>query len=155
MRSKLLNAGPERTYALIFDKDDEAVSLISAFAREHKIGAARLSAIGAFSEVVLGYFDWEKKDYKRIPLREQTEVLSLLGDIALGPKGEPKLHAHVVLGKSDGSAHGGHLLEGRVRPTLEVILIQSPEALQKRHDPETGLALIHIDDTQRRRLREA
>jgi predicted DNA-binding protein with PD1-like motif len=118
MRAKLLNAGPERTYALIFDKGDEPVSLISAFAKEHKIGAARLSAIGAFSEVVLGYFDWEKKDYKRIPLREQVEVLSLLGDIALGEKGDPKLHAHVVLGKRDGTAHGGHLLEGRVRPTL-------------------------------------
>jgi len=144
MRAKMLNAGPERTYALIFDKGDEPVSLISAFAREHKIGAARLSAIGAFSEVVLGYFDWEKKDYQRIALREQVEVLSLLGDIALGEKGEPKLHAHIVVGKRDGTAHGGHLLEGRVRPTLEVLLIQSPAALQKVHDAETGLALIHI-----------
>ena len=144
MRTKMLNAGPERTYALIFDRGDEPVSLITAFAQEHKIGAARLSAIGAFAEVVLGYFDWEKKEYKKIPVREQVEVLSLLGDIALGEKGEPKLHAHVVLGKRDGSAHGGHLLEGRVRPTLEVLLIQSRAALQKVHDPETGLALIHI-----------
>src|SRR5919201_892802 len=142
MRAKLLNAGPERTYALIFDKGDEPVSLITAFAKEHKIGAARLSAIGAFSEVVLGYFDWQKKDYKKIPLREQMEVLSLLGDIALGEKGEPKVHAHIVLGKSDGSAHGGHLLEGRVRPTLEVILVESPSHLRRRHDPDTGLALI-------------
>lgn len=144
MRSKMLNAGPEQTYALIFDKGDEPVSLIAAFAREHKIGAARLSAIGAFSDVVLGYFDWEKKAYQRIPVHEQVEVLSLLGDIALGETGEPKLHAHIVLGKRDGTAHGGHLLEGRVRPTLEVLLVQSPAALQKVHDPETGLALIRI-----------
>jgi predicted DNA-binding protein with PD1-like motif len=144
MRSKQLNAGPERTFALIFDKGDEPVALIGAFASEHKISAARLSAIGAFSEVVLGYFDWEKKDYRKIPLREQMEVLSMLGDIALGEKGEPKLHAHIVLGRSDGTAHGGHLLEGRVRPTLEVMLIESPAALQKVHDPETGLALIRI-----------
>jgi predicted DNA-binding protein with PD1-like motif len=143
MRSKLLNAAPERTWALIFDTDDEPVKLITAFAREHGIAAARLSAIGAFSEVVLGYFDWEKKDYHRIPMREQLEVLSLLGDIALGENGEPKLHAHIVLGKRDGSAHGGHLLEGRVRPTLEVLLVQSPAVLQKVHDPESGLALIH------------
>ena len=144
MRSKVLNEGPERSFALIFDKGDEPVSLITAFAREHGIRAARLSAIGAFSEVVLGYFDWEKKDYKKIPLREQMEVLSLLGDIALGEKGEPKLHAHIVLGKRDGTAHGGHLMEGRVRPTLEVMLIESPAALQKVHDAETGLALIDI-----------
>jgi predicted DNA-binding protein with PD1-like motif len=144
MRAKMLTAGPERTFALVFDKGDEPVSLITAFAKEHQVTAARLSAIGAFSEVVLGYFDWEEKDYRRIPIREQMEVLSLLGDIALGPDGEPKLHAHIVLGKSDGSAHGGHLLEGRVRPTLEVLLIQSPAALQKVHDPETGLALIGL-----------
>ena len=120
------------------------MSLITAFAKEHRIKAARLSAIGAFSDVVLGYFDWEKKDYKRIPVREQVEVLSLLGDIALGEKGEPKLHAHIVLGRRDGTAHGGHLMAGHVRPTLEVMLIESPAALQKVHDPESGLALIHI-----------
>ena len=144
MRAKMLNAGPERTYALIFDKGDEPVSLITAFAKEHKISAARLSAIGAFSEVVLGYFDWEKKQYQRIPLREQMEVLSLLGDIALGEKGEPKLHAHIVLGKRDGTAHGGHLLEAHVGPTLEVIVVESPSHLRRQHDPATGLALIRI-----------
>jgi len=144
MRSKLLNEGPERTWALVFDTRDEPVSLIIAFAKEQRITAARLSAIGAFSDVVLGYFDWQKKAYKRIEIREQVEVLSLLGDIALGEGGAPKLHAHVVLGKHDGTAHGGHLLEGRVRPTLEVLLIQSPDVLQKVHDPETGLALIRL-----------
>src|SRR3954466_3618780 len=121
MRIKVLNEAPERSYALIFETGDEPVSLITRFAREHAVTAARLTAIGAFSEVVLGYFDWEKKDYLRIAIREQVEVLSLLGDIALGENGEPKLHAHAVLGKRDGTAHGGHLLEGRVRPTLEVL----------------------------------
>ncbi len=145
MRAKVLNPGPERSYALVFDAGDEPVSLITAFAKNHGITAARLSAIGAFSDVVLGYFDWQKKDYERIALHEQVEVLSFLGDIALGEDGAPKLHAHVVLGKRDGSAHGGHLLEGRVRPTLEVTLVQSPTALQKVHDPESGLALIRLD----------
>jgi len=70
-------------------------------------------------------------------------VLSLLGDIALAD-GKPKLHAHVVLGKRDGSAHGGHLLEAHVRPTLEVILTESPSHLERVHDPETGLPLIRI-----------
>ena len=144
MRSKLLNAGAERTYALIFDTGDEPVSLITRFARENRIKAARLSAIGAFSDVVLGYFDWQKKDYERIAVREQVEVLSLLGDIALGEDRAPQLHAHVVLGKRDATAHGGHLLEGHVRPTLEVMLIESPASLQKIHDRDTGLALIQV-----------
>jgi predicted DNA-binding protein with PD1-like motif len=146
MRAKLLNAAAaERTYALVFDKEDEPVGLLTRFAEEHAIGAARFTAIGAFSMVVLGYFDWQKKDYERITIREQVEVLSLIGDIALGERGEPKVHAHVVLGKRDGTAHGGHLLQGHVRPTLEVVLVQSPSTLQKVHDAETGLALIRLD----------
>ena len=92
---------------------------------------------------MLGYFDWEKKDYTRIPIEEQVEVLALVGDIASND-GEPKLHPHVVVGKADGTAHGGHLLEAHVRPTLEVIITESPAHLQRCSDPETGLALIRL-----------
>ncbi len=92
---------------------------------------------------MLGYFDWQKKDYTRIPVAEQVEVLALVGDIALND-GEPQLHPHVVIGKADGSAHGGHLLEAHVRPTLEVIVTESPAHLQRRSDPESGLALIRL-----------
>jgi uncharacterized protein len=97
------------------------------------------------SGAVLGYFDWERKEYKRIPVTEQVEVVSLVGDVALDPKGEPSLHAHVVLGRSDGSTLGGHLLEAQVRPTLEVVINESPAHLRKRKDPESGLALIDLD----------
>jgi predicted DNA-binding protein with PD1-like motif len=141
MRTRLLTDAAERSFALIFDTGEEPVSLITRFAAEQGIGAAHLGAIGAFSEAVLGYFDWQKKDYEKIRIAEQVELLSLLGDIALAG-GKPKLHAHVVLGKRDGSAHGGHLLEARVRPTLEVILTQTPSHLERVHDRETGLALI-------------
>jgi len=141
MKSTLLDATGPRTWVLIFDKGDEPVAGLTAFAKAQKLGAAHFTAIGAFSDVTLGYFDRAKRDYKKIPLHEQVEVLSLLGDVALD-KGEPKIHAHVVVGRADGEARGGHLLEARVWPTLEVVLIESPRHLRKRHDPETGLALI-------------
>ena len=141
MRSTLLDATSPRTWALIFDKGDEPVAGLTAFAKAQKLGAAHFTAIGAFSDVTLGYFDRAKRDYKKIPLHEQVEVLSLLGDVALD-KGEPKIHAHVVVGRADGEARGGHLLEAHVWPTLEVVLVESPRHLRKRHDPETGLALI-------------
>jgi predicted DNA-binding protein with PD1-like motif len=143
MRIKILSEGTERSFALIFDTGEEPVKLITTFAAEHHTRAARFSAIGAFSDAVLGYFDWQKKEYEKIAIREQVEVLSLLGDIALAD-GRPKLHAHVVLGKRDGTAHGGHLLEAHVRPTLEVILTESPAYLERVHDRETGLALIRL-----------
>jgi predicted DNA-binding protein with PD1-like motif len=144
MRAKVLDDAGERTWALVFDVGDEVVSTLTQFASLHQLTAARFTAIGAFSEVTLGYFDAGKKAYEKIPVREQVEVLSLIGDGALD-RGQPKIHAHVVVGKRDGSAHGGHLLEARVRPTLEVMLVESPVRLARVFDPDSGLALIAID----------
>jgi predicted DNA-binding protein with PD1-like motif len=143
MKAKLLHENGERTYALVFDKGDSVLPELEAFADEHGITAARFTAIGAFSDVKLGYFDRERKDYLEIPLKEQVEALSLLGDIA-DENGRPKVHAHAVVGLRDGGTRGGHLLEAHVWPTLEVILDESPEHLRKRSDAETGLALISL-----------
>ena len=143
MRSKLLNADPPVTYAVVLDTGDEVTGQLGKFVQEQEVEAASITAIGAFRRAALGYFQWETKEYKKIVVEEQVEVLSLLGDVAVGDQG-PTLHLHAVLGKSDGSVVGGHLLEAFVRPTLEVILIQPPSYLRKRKDPETGLALIDI-----------
>ena len=144
MRTKLLNENGERIFAVIFETGDDPVAGLTRFADEQKLGASAFTAIGAFSEATLGYFDWEKKGYERIPVKDQVEVLALVGDVAL-QDGKPKLHAHVVLGRRDGSACGGHLLAARVRPTLEVIVTESPVHLRRKHDPVTGLALIDIE----------
>jgi predicted DNA-binding protein with PD1-like motif len=141
MKVRMIEQGAQKTYAVIFDKDEEFISGLTSWAKENKLGGSHFTAIGAFREVTLGYFDRDKKDYQKIPVREQVEVLSLIGDIAL-KDGIPQVHAHVVVGKSDGSAHGGHILEARVWPTLELILTESPKHLYRKYDPETGLALI-------------
>jgi predicted DNA-binding protein with PD1-like motif len=144
MKAKLLHENGERTYALVFDKGDEVVSGLESFARENAVSAARFTAIGAFSDVKLGFFERERRDYAELPVQEQVEVLSLLGDVATKDD-EPTVHAHVVVGRSDGSTRGGHLLEAHVWPTLEVILDESPAHLRKRSDAETGLALIDLE----------
>jgi predicted DNA-binding protein with PD1-like motif len=137
----------ERTFALIFDIDEEVIEGLHAFAQQWQISAAYLTAVGAFREVTLGYFERERRDYKKILLREQVEVLSLIGNIALHNE-QPQIPAHVVVGKSDGTAHGGHLLEARVWPTLEVMLVESPPYLRRKMDTETGLALISPESTR-------
>jgi uncharacterized protein len=144
MKSKLLSEGAERTFLLVFDKGDDPISRLTEFAEEHGVSAAHFTGIGAFSDVTLGYFDREAKDYEQIPLHEQVEVLTLAGDIAVEER-KPKVHAHVVVGKRDGTAHGGHLLEAHVWPTLEVVVSDSPTHLGKRFDPETGLALLSAE----------
>jgi uncharacterized protein len=151
MKSKLLNDDHgERTYALIFDKGDEVMAGLKSFAKEAGLGGAHFTAIGAFSEATLGYFERDRRAYKRIPVREQVEVLSLIGDVAL-KNGQPEIHAHVVVGTAEGAARGGHILDAKVWPTLEVIVTESPRHLRKVHDDETGLALIDLSAGERQR----
>lgn len=137
MKSRQLDSGT----VLVFDTGEEVVSTLTAFAKKNHIAAAHFTAIGAFSDADLGYFDPQKKQYLKNQVNEQVEVVSLIGDIALD-KGEPKVHAHVVVGKKNGGAMGGHLLEAHVRPTLELVLEDSGEQLKRKFDPASGLALI-------------
>jgi uncharacterized protein len=147
MKTKLLDdLQVQKTWAIVFDSGEEAMAGLTAFASSESIKSAHLTAIGAFSRATLGYFDWETKKYIRIPVGEQVEVVTLLGDIAL-EEGKPKVHAHAILGKNGGVTVGGHFLEGYVRPTLEVILTESPKHLERRFDAQSGIALIRIDDS--------
>ena len=143
MRSKMLyEEDGLKTFVLVFDKNEEVKEALLAFASQNRLSAAQVTAIGAFTEVTLGYFQRSSKTYKKIPIREQVEVLSFSGNFAM-KDGNPGLHAHVVVGKSDGTAHGGHFLQGRVWPTLEIIVSEMPAHLRRVQDDETGLALLN------------
>ena len=143
MRFKQIDSEP-KTFVLIMDTGDEIGDVLRRFASEQKLAGSSFKAIGALSQVKLGWFNWESKKYEvAAEFNEQVELLSLIGDIAL-KDGEPQVHAHLSIGRRDGSAYGGHLLKAHVRPTCELILTESPEHLQKQFDPESGLALIRF-----------
>jgi predicted DNA-binding protein with PD1-like motif len=146
MRSRILHdAHGQRTYAVVLDTGDEIQDCLARFAAAERLSAAQVTAIGAFSRAELLFFDWDTKDYLAIPVEEQVEVVSLNGDIALDDDGAPKLHLHATLGRRDGTTRGGHLGTAEIRPTLEVIVTESPAHLRRRHDPESRLALIRLD----------
>jgi uncharacterized protein len=141
LKYRQLDPSP-KTFILVFERGDELASGLLGFAEEQMLSAASFTAVGAFSSVRLAWFSWETKKYEpSVTLDEQVELLSLIGDVALDG-GKPVVHAHAVVGKKDGTAHGGHLLEAHIRPTCEVVLTESPVHLQKQIDPESGLALI-------------
>jgi predicted DNA-binding protein with PD1-like motif len=132
-----------KTFALVFDKNDEIREGLVEFANANRLADAQVSAIGAFSEVTLGYFDRQSKSYRKIPLNEQVELLSPSGNVVQNDC-RPSLHAHIVVGKADGTAQGGHLLSGRAWPTLGMIVPELPVHLHRSRDEETGLALIRL-----------
>ena len=146
MKHKLLveDAG-ERSFILVLDEGEEAFGAIRDFAEENGIDAASITAIGAFRAARIAFFEFDTKTYTPIPVDVQSEVLSMIGDIAVDDEGKASLHLHVVLGLSDGTTRGGHFLEGHVRPTLEVMLRETPARLRRRKRPDLGIALIDLD----------
>jgi uncharacterized protein len=143
MHYKLVDAAP-KTFVLVFETNDELAQTLKEFASEQRLASASFKAIGALSSVKLGWLNWETKQYElSASLDEQVELLSLIGDVAL-KDGEPQVHAHAVVGKRDGTAHGGHLLQANVRPTCELVLTESPAHLKKEFDPAAGIALIKL-----------
>ena len=133
--------GDAKTYLLVFDKDQEIMSGLLKFAKDERLVGGSLTAIGAVSGAVLGFFDRKKKDYKRIPINEQAEVVSLTGNVTRHD-GKPFLHIHTVLGLPDGTTRGGHLFEAHVWPTLEVVLTGWPRGVKRKRDADTGLELL-------------
>ena len=144
MKSKSMNDGAERTFVLILDQGEEAFKTITDFADREEITGASVSAIGAFSEAKVGWFDLATKNYKPIDVKEQSEVLSLIGDVAQGDDGKASLNLHAVLGLHDGTLRGGHFLSGMVQPTLEVTITESVEHLRRKKRPDLGIAIINV-----------
>lgn len=145
MRTRILQeSSGERVIAAVFETGDEVMPGLEKLAAEESLTGARITGIGAFSEVTLRYFDWERKEYRDIPINEQVEVASLVGDIGVGPAGEPAIHIHLVVGRRDGTALAGHLGSALVRPTLELMISETPDHLRRRKDPESGLNLIRL-----------
>jgi uncharacterized protein len=143
MQWRRIDEDDRATYVVILDSGEEAFGTLSAFARQQDLQAAQVSAIGAFERATVGWFDRRAKAYRHVRVDQQSEVLSALGDVAIGPDG-PQLHLHVVLGLFDGTTRGGHLLEGHVWPTLEVIVTDHPAHLRKIYRPDLGLALVDL-----------
>jgi hypothetical protein len=131
-------------HVVILDSGEEAFAALTRFANEARITAASVTAIGAFERATVGWFDFTSKTYRKIEIKEQCEVLSAIGDVAVGDDGKASLHIHIVLGLSDGSTRGGHLLAGTVRPTLEIVLTEAPAKLRRKKRADLGIALIDI-----------
>lgn len=145
MNSKLLiDREGARMFVVVLDPGEEAFGAIQRWAAAENISAAAVTAIGAFERATVGWFDFDAKDYRRIPVEEQCEVLTTIGDIAVDDHGKPSLHLHAVLGLRDGSTRGGHLLEGIVSPTLEVMITETPAHLRRRRRSDLGVSLLDL-----------
>ena len=147
MKSKIVEDADVVTYVVVCDPGEEAMASLKQFARSERLEAAQITGVGGFERATVGWFDRSARQFRRIPVDEPSEVLSLIGDVAEAQDG-PGLNVHVVLGLSDGTTRGGHLLEGQVFPTLELVVTENPAELRRVMHPDLGVALIDLDRSQ-------
>ena len=142
MKVRLLSEnGGVKNYAIVLAKGDEVMSGLTDFARQNKVASASFTAIGAFSHATVAWFDDARKEFKLIPIEQQVELVSMIGDIAL-VNDQPAVHTHVSVASSDGTVRGGHVINAFVFPTLELFMTVYPTPLHKESDEATGLKLI-------------
>jgi len=124
-----------------FDRDDEVVSGLADFTRESGIDAAYVYGIGGATEVELGFYLRDKKEYQRMLFTEPMEIINVTGNIGL-LDGEPVVHLHGVFGFPNYQTVGGHVHKLVVSSTAELMLDTMGGELKREPNEETGLNLL-------------
>jgi predicted DNA-binding protein with PD1-like motif len=115
-------------YAVRFSAGDEILSGLYDLVAKHRITSGHITGIGGLAPgALLGWGDPEVGGFKKIEIKEKTEIVSLIGDISLR-NGEPYVHVHMIVGSSDGSTKGGHLIEARIAPLGELTVVATSAA---------------------------
>ncbi len=130
-------------FQLRLEPGEDVVSSVVAFVREHRIGSGLITGLGAAEDVVLGYFDRERREYIKRRFPGEREIASMTGNIAWAGA-EPVCHLHAVVAGMGLTARAGHLFEARVTVTCEVNILPGEGRLHRSEDPETGLNLLDL-----------
>ena len=135
----------DERYQLRFESGEAlAVKLLQWLAR-HRIGYATLTGLGAVSSATVAYWNAETREYEHHLLDEQLEVVSLIGNVSV-KDGAPFTHIHVTLGGPDLSIRGGHFIDAKVHPNLEMWVRPESAGLPRTLDEGSGLYLMDLPE---------
>jgi predicted DNA-binding protein with PD1-like motif len=124
-----LGRSSSRTYRLNMVKGDEIISGLLEFGEKNHIKNGHFTGLGAIDKATLRWSDPVNKGSKTTEINEEAEVVSLVGSITTDKDGKPAVHAHTVLGLSDGSTRGGHLMRAQVSIIAEVFVTEEEGAV--------------------------
>jgi uncharacterized protein len=114
------------TTAHVFDvylsAGDEIVSGLTDLAIEQRITSGYVVGLGGLATATLAWGDPAVGAFKRIPIDDKCELVSLTGHISMRD-GVPSVHLHAVVGFADGSTKAGHVMEARVAPLAEISVV--------------------------------
>jgi len=129
-------------YLIVLKKGESVLSSLKDFCQKQGVANGFFVGLGAVEEAELAHYSVAQKKYTSFKLKEPLEVISLTGNVFLGPEGELIIHAHASLGRSTGEVIGGHLVEMVISGTGEILLTPLFSEFRKEYDPETGLKIL-------------
>jgi predicted DNA-binding protein with PD1-like motif len=131
-------------YLVRLEKGERLSEALEQFFAESKIEGAWVSGLGAASDVELGFFQLNSKDYKRRKFGSMMEIVSLTGNLARDDKGKIMFHLHGAFADDDFQTIGGHVKDFIAGATVELFIHRSYKPMQRKFNDETGLQLLDL-----------
>jgi predicted DNA-binding protein with PD1-like motif len=132
------------TYLIRLEKGESVMKKLHEFCEKEGIRSGHFSGIGGLEWLEIAYYKIEDKKYhSKVFDRPPMELLSLKGNVSVH-EGKTKIHAHVLVGDRKFKVFGGHLKDGVVLPTCEIVLTRFGEIVERKMDSETGLPLLDL-----------
>lgn len=124
--------------------DEDLFKELERVCKKHEVKTAVvLSGLGQLKNFSLGYFK-SKGNYLLEEFEEPHELLSLTGNISLQDDSY-NFHLHATLGDEKKNAIGGHLAEGKVEVTNEIVLLKTDLRVKRKLEEETGLEGLFLE----------
>jgi len=130
-------------YVLRLQKGEEIISVLKEAAENKKIEGAFFYGLGVGKDLVLGYFDAHKQSYIKKAFQGDYEFTSFSGNISKF-QDDIIIHCHVTITDENFTAYGGHLFQGIVPATCEIMIFPFKKILRRKKDKATGLNLIDV-----------
>jgi predicted DNA-binding protein with PD1-like motif len=105
-----------------FSAGDEILSGLTDLAIKHHITSGYITGLGGLSGALLAFGDPKVGAFKKVPITDKCELVSLVGDIS-ERDGKPVVHLHAVVAFADGSTKAGHVIEAHVAPIAEIAVV--------------------------------
>lgn len=137
MESKKIKV--KNKYILRLELGDEIIQSINDFCQKNNIAAGYFFGLAAVDYLKIARYLPDTKSYEEIKFNEPLEVVSLFG--VHSPDG---IHSHIVVSDKDFAAFGGHLKEGRINGTAEIIFYEIDGELKRFLDSQTNLNLLKL-----------
>ena len=131
------------TYFIRLERGERIIETLKSFCANNKIRCGYFFGIGALDDVELAHYIVENKKYTSKTFKQPLEIINMTGNVTTIDK-EVYLHCHITLSDEGMRAIAGHLKEGVISATCEIVLVSAAASITRKYDNLTGLNLLDL-----------